>query len=498
MQVTYIGLSEYFQRCIPKAKDKGYILIISLIARYSDAQVLYKKLEEDWASLNDLTGDKILFVFSTPKVRKKASFFHISGKEAYEGVMCPFVELLNGRGVEGNNGPFEYLFDGYNKIDWKQKHSQTITEFAMNYNISEEEIPCLFLYDLIRNRYKAIPVGQNTDIYAMIKAMVQEIAEYRKKRENIEEQLEKYRNIEEYNCLYEKLESQAKKGNSKQCAAIRMVLREAQSYEEVKDDIFDSKIKKDLKRIGQWKRQYVSSFEKDDADKKHYLELKKKEQNIENEFHSIWDNLENVRKERGRERRKNSKLTILHDLLSACVKLQSNSVYYAKSENERNDFVRDLLKMAKYDVKDQTRRGTSADGKGVGEVDILIEEDGLSVTVIEALNLDSLRVRDLDSHIDKIYGYDTVGNMFNILLSYVSVSNFSRFCEKYFKHIKEYQYIYPLISADDRLEVEDFPYSDLRVMQTIHNRNGYDTILYHVCVLIKKNGMRDAAMPGGR
>ena len=196
--------------------------------------------------------------------------------------MCPFVELLNGGDVENNNGPFEYLYDGYNKIDWKQKHSQTITEFSMNYNISEEEIPCLFIYDLVQNRYKVIPVGQSTDIYAMIKAMLEEMVEYRKKRENIEVQLEKYRNIEQYYCLYEKLENEAEKGNSKQCEAIRMVLREAQLYKKVKDDIFDAEIKKDLKRIGQWKRQYFNSFEKDDANKKHYLELKKKEQNIEN------------------------------------------------------------------------------------------------------------------------------------------------------------------------------------------------------------------------
>lgn len=100
MQVTYIGLSEYFERCIPQAKREGYLFIISLIARYSDAQDLYEKLEKDWASLNDLTGDKILFVFSTPKVRKRASFFHMPGKEPYEGVMCPFVELLDGRNVE--------------------------------------------------------------------------------------------------------------------------------------------------------------------------------------------------------------------------------------------------------------------------------------------------------------------------------------------------------------------------------------------------------------
>lgn len=287
MQVTYIGLSEYFQRCIPKAKSKEYVLIISLIARYSDAQDLYEKLEKDWASLNDVTG----------------------------------------------------------------------------YNISEKEIPCLFLYDLIGNRYKVIPVGQSTNIYVMIKDMVEKIAEYGKKRENIENQLENYKNIEKYYCLYEKLENEAEKGNSK-------------------------------------------------------------------------------------------------------------------------DFVRDLLKMAKYDVIDQTRRGSSLVGKCAGEVDILIEKDGLPVTIIEALNLDSLNISYLDNHIDKIFSYDTVGNIFNIVLSYVSVSDFSMFCEKYSKHIKEYQYPYSLYSYDDSFIVEDFPYSDIRVMKTVHNRNGYDTVLYHVCVLI--------------
>ena len=51
MQVTYIGLSEYFERCIPQAKREGYLFIISLIARYSDAQDLYEKLEKDKTKL---------------------------------------------------------------------------------------------------------------------------------------------------------------------------------------------------------------------------------------------------------------------------------------------------------------------------------------------------------------------------------------------------------------------------------------------------------------
>ena len=52
--------------------------------------------------------------------------------------------------------------------------------------------------------------------------------------------------------------------------------------------------------------------------------------------------------------------------------------------------------MAKYDVIDQTRRGISSTEKCAGEVDILIEEDGSPVTIIEALNLDSLNTHYLD------------------------------------------------------------------------------------------------------
>lgn len=486
MQVTYIGLSEYFQRCIPEAKKKKYVLIISLIARYSDAQVIYEKLEEDWASMNDLTDDKILFVFSTPETRKRASFFHLPGGKPYEGIMCPFVELLNGTGVEDNNGPFEYLYDGYNRIDWKQKHSQTITEFATNYNILESEIPCLFLYDLVGNRYKVIPIEPTMDIYLMIKSMVDEIAEYRKKKQNIEDQLKPYKNIEKYYDLYEELENEMKKGNSKQCTAIKKVLREEQTYKDVKCDISNPKVKKDLKRIGQWKRQYLNRFNKDGANKKYYLELKKKMHDVENEFDLIWTNLGNTMQERRWEKRKNSKETILEDLLAACIKMQSNSTYFEASENQRNDYIRDLLKMAKYDILDQTRRGISPVGKCAGEIDILVEEDGLPVTMIEALNLKGLNATYLNSHIDKIYDYDTVGNMFNIILSYVSVSNFSKFCEKYFQHIKEYQYPYSLILVDDSFKVEKFLYSDIRVMKTVHNRNGYETVLYHVCMLLRK------------
>lgn len=42
----------------------------------------------------------------------------------------------------------------------------------------------------------------------------------------------------------------------------------------------------------------------------------------------------------------------------------------------------------------------------------------------------------------------------------------NNFCEKYFKRIIEYWYIYHLILADDRFGGEDSTYSFIRVMKT--------------------------------
>jgi len=175
----------------------------------------------------------------------------------------------------------------------------------------------------------------------------------------------------------------------------------------------------------------------------------------------------------------------LKDLISICIKLQANSIYYNASEDQRNDYIRDMLKTAGYIINDQTRRGLSPTGKSAGEVDILVEKNNLPVTIIEALNLNSLNTGYLDMHIDKIYGYDTAGNSFNILLSYVTVANFTEFCDKYVRHIAAHGYPYHLISVDDAFSIDGITYSDMKIVKTVHNRNNKETVLFHVCLLVK-------------
>ena len=176
----------------------------------------------------------------------------------------------------------------------------------------------------------------------------------------------------------------------------------------------------------------------------------------------------------------------------ACTYLQSRPKYYGETkgdrvlncdEDDRNDYIADLLEAAGYDVKDQTRRGYSSSGKGAGEVDIFISKDRLPFTVIEAMNLQSVNTSYINKHLDKIFSYDMNGTKFNVCLSYVTSVDFESFWGKYTSHVIAHEYPTPFVGSDNSID-DDFGYSELRLMKTIHNRSGKNITLYHICVKI--------------
>lgn len=175
--------------------------------------------------------------------------------------------------------------------------------------------------------------------------------------------------------------------------------------------------------------------------------------------------------------------TVFEDLFNACIKLQKNVTFINVSEDQRNDFIRDILETSGYQIKDQTRQGKSASGIASGEVDILLHDSGKPISIIEALNLDGLVKAYLNEHIDKIYKYDTLGNTFNFLISYVKVKDFGAFWDKYVEHIETYNYPYKLIDIDKSIR-DEYDYADIRYIKTIHNRNGKKTTLDHICLKI--------------
>ena len=151
------------------------------------------------------------------------------------------------------------------------------------------------------------------------------------------------------------------------------------------------------------------------------------------------------------------------------------------NENDRNSFVANLLAAGKhYHIKDQTRWSVSSTGKDAGEIDIFIhEKDGTPYSIIEALNLDSLKTDYLILHLDKIFKYDTSGFEFNFILVYATAKRFGDFCKKYQEFIVRHSYNYPFIALE---AVEDYPYTDIWMGGTKHERNGREILLYHIII----------------
>ena len=176
-------------------------------------------------------------------------------------------------------------------------------------------------------------------------------------------------------------------------------------------------------------------------------------------------------------------MAFIEKLFLACVKLQRNPLFHDASEDQRNDFIRDILETNGYQVKDQTRQGLSGTGLSTGEVDLLVQYRDLPLCVVEALNLSYLNKKYRNLHLDKLYNYDTLGNKFNVVLSYVSVRDFGVFWNGYRTHINGHTYPHKLIKCDATL-LETHNYTDIKYIRTIHERHGSKTNLWHVCVLI--------------
>lgn len=168
------------------------------------------------------------------------------------------------------------------------------------------------------------------------------------------------------------------------------------------------------------------------------------------------------------------------DVMRCCERVQADYSLKDSLEDEINDRFRDLLDGNKLiNVRDQTRQGISSTGKRAGEVDILIRIGKMPISIIEALKLTSVTESYIAEHIDKIFKYDTLGYRFNYIVSYVNVKDFSRFYEGYIQFVSSYKYPYEMV---DFIIEGAKQYPELRVIETLLNRNGIITKLYHILI----------------
>lgn len=399
--------------------------------------------------------------------------------------MCPYVQTINEDVLANNKGDYRYIISHSQLVNWEQRHSQSITEFIRKYNIMEEEIPVLFIWNLRTDTYSFVSLNQYDDVYSLVKSFLVERQKKMNKINVIEDNLRDLKKAQMYFELYNRLEKEANGYATNEKEAILSVLYERSTFLEKKEQIIDTKMRNDLKKIGQWRKQFFEN----------HLEISEKKVQIENllaeknklirEMDSIWEEIGIEGKMNLKRKNVVGTNPIVSDVISICVNLITNSFYYNTAEDRRNTYIRDMLVSKAYVVRDQTRQGLSQTEKAEGEVDICIWDSNGAQIIIEAMNLSCMKKQYVDIHLDKIVGYDALGNENNIILNYVTVQDFAGFMNKYITYMKERTWKLPLINIDDKCESYIIPCSSIRLLKTTHLRNGKETYLYHVCALIK-------------
>lgn len=167
---------------------------------------------------------------------------------------------------------------------------------------------------------------------------------------------------------------------------------------------------------------------------------------------------------------------ITGNIMKTLVNVRENKEYEGKNENVINDGIRDQLRMV-YEVRDQSRQGSSVSGKDAGEIDLMICDKGEPYAIIEGMVLDSLDKKALDTHIKKVLtNYDPLGCPITYVLIYARMERFDDFWDRLTEYVKKYSFPYDVV--EDFTDMP-FAYAESRHGKIVLKRSGKN-ISFHL------------------
>lgn len=159
------------------------------------------------------------------------------------------------------------------------------------------------------------------------------------------------------------------------------------------------------------------------------------------------------------------------------------------SEDDFNDFLRDMLLAKNYSVKDQTREGESQSGKQAGELDLIIEDRGDLFAIIEALILSSVDKVNILKHYGKlIRNYNPMHVKKLFLVTYYVGARFDDWCNKYVEYLKELQPADLELDGHEMLDLKEVetPYIGLKKIEQHFRYAGQHYFCIHYAVKLAK------------
>ncbi len=173
MEMVNIPITKFYRKSLDVVYKKGFLWVVTLIARDADVKGLYKNLCESWNSLDSITGEYFLFIFAGKENTNNDNSAVFYPKFKYKETN-PYVKFLD------RNITLCELSEEYN-YEKEIKENQTMAVNALRdyFSINESEIPCILYTKLGTHNYAnrvtyVVPITGN-DIYGYFKDLFNEI-----------------------------------------------------------------------------------------------------------------------------------------------------------------------------------------------------------------------------------------------------------------------------------------------------------------------------------
>lgn len=184
MDISRIPITDFYDRCLSGAKARGFIWVVSLLAREHDVDNLYYNLKRSWNSLDSITGDYFLFIFAgNEKVsnleRANSEIEDINYRwcKRYNDYVAILNKSKEGEAIIHSKIIYDWRIDadGY-KNHIEETQTDAINSLRKYFRLQESNIPCLVFTFLLTKQNYFVPINPDAnDIYRYFKELFNDI-----------------------------------------------------------------------------------------------------------------------------------------------------------------------------------------------------------------------------------------------------------------------------------------------------------------------------------
>ncbi len=146
-------------------------------------------------------------------------------------------------------------------------------------------------------------------------------------------------------------------------------------------------------------------------------------------------------------------MILCEKILSAIREIQTNSYNIDKEDFYNNQialFLRGYYGEA--NVHREKPQGSSGSGKGQGETDILVYQNGYQFALIESIRLQSSEENKLNDHMERLLvKYDTQGTNVTFLLIFAITKSENDWFSKIANYLNKYKFPFEKVSSFERV-----------------------------------------------